>query len=737
MFHSIGALVSGPKTRWATLIVWVAMAIILSVSLPAAGDQKQNNAGNLHKDSSSLQAARVMEKYFPGESGLPALVVWHRPDGLNEQDFHLMAEISQQLKEKPLKGQKSLLSLHQFPPPALKQMISEDGSTLVQPIIFDESMEPEQLKKSLHALQDRIKKASGTDPFTTTMDAPDKLSLRISGPAGIAVDATDLFLNADFILLIATILLVLVVLLLIYRSPLLAIIPLIGVGFAYAVTSPLLGWMAKKGWIVVDSQSLAIMTVLLFGAGTDYCLFFITRFRQELMRDSNRFHALRRTFREASGAIAMSGFTVMLALLALLVAKYGAYERFAVPFSLSILIMMLASLTLVPALLAIIGRVAFFPFVPRTPEEEQQRAVEKGKDYKPKKARRTLSATVGQLVVTKPRRVVIACTITLGILAAFASQITFTYDLLSSFPKDMPSREGFERIAESYSPGELAPVSVIVKNGPDLSKTLAEHPAVNEVAERQISTIDPAYSLYRLVLNANPYSQEAMKVIPELRNIAAEALETSGAVQNDTSIWLAGQTAEQYDVKSWTDRDSHVIIPLVIGLIAVLLFAYLRSLITTINLILTVLLSYVAALGMGWIILHYGFGVAAIQGAIPLYAFVFLIALGEDYNIFMVSSIWKKAKTMPLKEAIKEGVTQTSGVITSAGLILAATFAVLITMPIQVLVQFGLITALGVLLDTFVVRALLVPSLTALMGKMAFWPSRSKQQESSLKTRAK
>ncbi|KXG08959.1 putative membrane protein mmpL10 [Anoxybacillus sp. P3H1B] len=260
---------------------------------------------------------------------------------------------------------------------------------------------------------------------------------------------------------------------------------------------------------------------------------------------------------------------------------------------------------------------------------------------------------------------------------------------------------------------------------------------MNEVAGRQISTIDPAYSLYRLVLNVNPYSQEAMKVIPELRNIAAEALETSGAVQNDTSIWLAGQTAEQYDVKSWTDRDSHVIIPLVIGLIAVLLFAYLRSLITTINLILTVLLSYVAALGMGWIILHYGFGVEAIQGAIPLYAFVFLIALGEDYNIFMISSIWKKAKTMPLKEAIKEGVTQTSGVITSAGLILAATFAVLITMPIQVLVQFGLITALGVLLDTFVVRALLVPSLTALMGKMAFWPSRSKQQESSLKTRAK
>ncbi|KXG08960.1 putative membrane protein mmpL10 [Anoxybacillus sp. P3H1B] len=470
MFHSIGALVSGPKTSWATLIVWVAMAIILSVSLPAAGDQKQNNAVNLHKDSPSLQAARVMEKYFPGESGLPALVVWHRPDGLNEQDFRLMAEISQQLKEKPLKGQKSLLSLHQFPPLALKQMVSEDDSTLVQPIIFDESMEPEQLKKSLHALQDRIKKASGTDPFTTAMDAPDKLSLRISGPAGIAVDATDLFLNADFVLLIATVLLVLVVLLLIYRSPLLAIIPLIGVGFAYAVTSPLLGWMAKKGWIVVDSQSLAIMTVLLFGAGTDYCLFFITRFRQELMRDSNRFHALRRTFREASGAIAMSGFTVMLALLALLVAKYGAYERFAVPFSLSILIMMLASLTLVPALLAIIGRVAFFPFIPRTPEEEQRRAVEKGKDYKPKKARRTLSAAVGQLVVTKPRRVVIACTITLGLLAAFASQITFTYDLLSSFPKDMPSREGFERIAESYSPGELAPVSVIVKNGPDLSK---------------------------------------------------------------------------------------------------------------------------------------------------------------------------------------------------------------------------------------------------------------------------
>ncbi|MNW56875.1 putative membrane protein YdgH [compost metagenome] len=178
-------------------------------------------------------------------------------------------------------------------------------------------------------------------------------------------------------------------------------------------------------------------------------------------------------------------------------------------------------------------------------------------------------------------------------------------------------------------------------------------------------------------------------------------------------------------------RDAKVIIPIVIGLIALLLLVYLRSLVAMIYLILTVVLSYFSALGLGWIVIHDFMGAAAIQGLIPVYAFVFLVALGEDYNIFLISSIWKKRKEMPLKQAIQEGVTETGGVITSAGLILAGTFAVLATLPIQVLVQFGIITAIGVLLDTFVVRPFLVPAITMLLGKWAFWPGRHEEKKHS------
>ncbi|WP_232436903.1 MMPL family transporter [Paenibacillus senegalimassiliensis] len=729
MFKQIGTWFTGPKARWATLLAWIAIAVLLTIFLPAVGDEERNNAPNLPADSPSLQAAAVIEQYFPGESGFPALVVWQRAEGLNEQDYGLIANISQQLEESPLEGQGALVPLHRLPPPALAQMASEDGSTFVQPIIFEEGIETGVLKESLHELQERVKDTADSDPFSVTPGTSGELSLRISGPAGISVDATDLFLGADFVLLVATVLLVLVLLLLIYRSPILAIIPLVGVGFAYVVTSPILGWLAREGWIVVDSQAIAIMTVLLFGAGTDYCLFFITRFRQELLHDGRRTSALRRSFQGASGAIAMSGFTVVLSLLALLVAKYGAYERFAVPFSLSILVMMIASLTLVPALLSIIGRAAFFPFIPRTPEEEQARAAQKGKTYKPRNPERAWGARIGKLVVTKPWTVVVSCIMVLGILATFATQISFTYDLLSSFPKDMPSRQGFEQIAKAYTPGELAPVTVVAKDGPDLTEALLAHPAVDHVGEAQVSTADPAYSSYSVVLAINPYSLEAMEAIPELREVAAAALEADGVAQAHESVWVSGQTAEQYDTKAVNDRDNRVIIPLVIALITLLLLVYLRSVTATAYLVLTVLLSYAAALGLGWIILHYGFGVEAIQGSIPLYSFVFLIALGEDYNIFMISSIWQKAKRMPLKQAIKEGVAETGGVITSAGLILAATFAVLATMPIQVLVQFGFITAIGVLMDTFIVRPFLVPALTSLLGNAAFWPSRIQQQE--------
>ncbi len=729
-----GKWVAGSKTKWITLLVWIVIVGALTLLWPAVNSQVENNASNLPDDSQSVQAAAIAEREFPSGSGVPALLVWHREGGLSQDDLLHITAVYNKLEQQPLPHQNFVPPLGQLPPQALQASLSEDLSTLVTPVLFDKTADSGQLGESVTELKEIIRTETGGDPAAAKVDGSD-LSLRVTGPVGISIDATGLFENADVSLLIATVLLVLVFLLAIYRSPVLAFIPLLAVGFAYGVTSPILGKMAQEGWITVDSQAISIMTVLLFGAGTDYCLFLISRFRQLLKIEESKSRALLRSISDSSGAIAMSGFTVVLALFALLLAKYGAYHRFAVPFSVSIFIMGLASLTLVPALLAIFGRTSFFPFIPRTPRMEVERAKAKGKPIPAPKA--SHKKGIGEFVVSRPWAIVGVTIVVLGILASFSSGIKFTYDILSSFPKNMESREGFDLMGKQFSPGELAPAKLIIDtkgkaNGEDLKVILGGLSYVDTVSDPQQGTENKDIVGYDIEFKSNPYSLEAMSHIPALLATAEQALIDVGVEDPADNVWVSGQTATQYDTKKVGDRDTDLIIPVVIGLITVLLLVYLRSVVATLYLVGTVILSFFSALGLGWIIIHYLMGADAIQGAIPLYSFVFLVALGEDYNIFMISSIWKKRKKMPLKQAIAEGVNETSSVITSAGLILAGTFAVLASLPIQVLVQFGIITAIGVLLDTFVVRPFLVPAITVLFGRLAFWPGKHHEVENPL-----
>jgi RND superfamily putative drug exporter len=719
--------VSGPKTKWVILAIWIVLAGVCSALLPQANSQENNNAANLSGKYASVQGEQLAKREFPTDSGQPALIVWHRQNGLTDDDLSWIQKLSGSLEERPLAGQQAVVPLHRMPAAALRQQVSEDGTVLVMTVIFQSEADADALKSDMNALKERASEQMGCDPFDQPADSADRMSARISGPAGISVDASALFKNADVSLLMGTVLLVLIILLLIYRSPILALIPLVGVCFAYAVANPLLGWMAREGWITVDAQALSIMTVLLFGAGTDYCLFLVARFRRLLHTERNAASALRQAVSGTSGAIAMSGFTVVLSLLALLLAEYGTYDRFAVPFSLSILIMGIASLTLVPALLAIFGRASFYPFVPRTEEMQRERAEKLGKPVPRPREAGKFGAALGSWIVGKPVVVVLAAAILLGALAGVSARIPYTFDTLSSFPKDMPSRQGFTWLSEKFSPGELAPVKVMLDTegrSVDAADALRKLNFVSKVSEPQAGKTAPNLIAYDVEFNLNPYSNEAMDRIPDLRRAAEEALASAGVAGAEEKVWLSGRTVEQYDTRQASSRDARAIIPVVIVLIALLLLVYLRSVVAMVYLMATVLLSYFSALGLGWLIIHYGLGADAIQGFIPLYSFVFLVALGEDYNIFMVSSIWKKSRSMPLRRAIREGVAETGSVITSAGLILAGTFAVLATLPIQVLVHFGIITAIGVLLDTFVVRPFLVPAITVLLGRAAFWPGR-------------
>lgn len=727
-FEKFIEAVSGRKSRWIILISWLLIAAILNMSLPQANSQKNELAPNLPDSSLSQQARKIVDKEFTSDAGTPALLTWYRSTGITDKDIMLIQQYSKDAEKNPVEHQKAIMPLYQLPLPVLKQqMVSKDGTTLILPVSFEKKVETKELEKSLNALKNKAAKLFPGNPAKTSIGDTDKLALRITGPAGIAVDATALFSQGDLSLLLGTVAIVLILLLLIYRSPILAVIPLIGVGIANGIISPILGGIGKAGWIDFDSQSTSIMTVLLFGAGTDYCLFLISRYRSELEEEKDKITAMKKALFSSSGAIAMSGLTVVFSLLVLLVAKYGSIHRFAVPFSLSILIMMAVSLTLIPALLSIFGRASFFPFIPRTREMKEERAAKKGKILPPEKEKEGFGLRLGGLIVKRPWPIIISTLIFLGVFAFFASKIVYTYDTLSSFPKDMPSREGFKLISDHFNAGELAPVQVIVQSdgkATSVKEELEKLSYIAKVGNGKHGEKDANIISFNVELKTNPYANEAMSRIPELRQTAIHALKKDRIANASTKVWIGGQTSEQYDTERTTISDGKHIIPIVIAMIALLLLVYLRSVTTTAYLIATVLLSYLSALGLGWVILHYLFGVNAIQGFIPLYAFVFIVALGEDYNIFMISSIWKKSKRMPLNQAIKEGVAQSGAVITSAGLILAGTFAVLTTLPIQILVHFGTITAIGVLLDTFVVRPLLVPAITTVLGEWAFWPSR-------------
>lgn len=722
LMHFIEA-VSSKKGRWITLLTWVVLVGILSSIFPNVNKMADNGAGDLPNSSMSVQAEKVAKKQFPNNSGTPLLLVWYREDGLKDKDFQQVTKLYKHLKESPLSEQSFIPPLGDIPAQALKTSVSEDGTSLVTPVFMNEKASSDDLTDNLSSLKKYMEKNLSKDIVDKKITESD-LHVRFTGPVGIATDAVALFSKADITLLISTVLLVLILLIVLYRSPILAIVPLIGVGFAYGLTGPILGILAKKGIITVDSQGISIMTVLLFGAGTDYCLFLVSKYREYLLEESDKFVALKRALRHSGGAIFVSAITVVLSLSTLLLAHFGSFHRFAVPFSLVILIMGIAALTLLPALLAIFGRISFFPFIPRTEEMIKKLELKEGK--KIRRPSRNMSKRFGNFVVGKPWTVIILSVVLLGGLAAFSPRIQYTQNLIDSFPKDMPSREGFTLMADHFSAGELAPMKVMVntegKNLP-IKEQLSKLSFVKSVSEPTKGSKNEDYLSYTVTLKGNPYSSESVESIPKVTKEVSGILHDAGIKANG-HYWIGGETSKLYDTVNTTDRDTKVIVPVVIAIIAALLLLYLRSIVATIYLIITVLLSYLSALGASWLLIHYGLDIPAISGLIPLYSFVFLVALGEDYNIFMISSIWKNRRTQPHRQAIANGISETSSVITSAGLILAGTFAILATLPIQVLLQFGIVTAIGVLLDTFIVRPLLVPAITTVLGSYAFWPGK-------------
>ena len=705
-FRKVGAAMIGRRTRWLTLLLWLALAGVMGALLPSASRMESQNPANLPATAQSIVADSLQQKVFGGKGEMAGILVFYRKSGLTAVDYRGIASFLSQLAQHPLPGEISKPAFAGLPVQTLASLAKGRGSTLAVPLVFHDTSDTARLGRVLTSMGRQLKLIFSHNLLLVS-DKGNGLAARFTGPAGIAADAAGLFKNADITLLAGTTMLILILLLAIYRSPMLPFIPLVAVGFAFAVTSSLLGALARAHVIVIDAETVSIMTVLMFGAGTDYTLLVVARYREQLALEESHFTALTKALSGAAGAVAMSAGTVMLALLALLFSHYGAEHRFAIPFALGVGMTALAALTLVPALLALLGRTAFYPFIPHTGEVQGQQR----------------DRMLARAVTTRPWVVAIAAIGLLAGLAAFSPGIRTSYDLLTALPHSSQARQGYALLEDAYGAGTLSPVSVLVE-GPgsdkDIRVALSRVGGVQRVSTPKHGTADGnSVAEYQVTLRMNPLSNAAMAVLPRVEAAARQAL----GAEVKAKVLVSGQAAQNLDSANLVTRDTTVVIPIVLVTIAVLLMLYLRSIIAAAYLIGTVILSFFASLGLGWIVLHGLLGVETFAGGLVLYAFVFLVALGEDYNIFMVSRIWQERRTHSIREAVACGMRATSSVITAAGLILAGTFMVLTGLPLEILLQFGVVSALGILIDTLIVRSLLVPAITALLGDRAFWPS--------------
>lgn len=682
--------VSTRKGTWVTLGVWVIVTVLLAILAPSAKDYESSNITSLPSDAKSVIAQNKLDQYFKDNDGTPAILVFQSSD----DKIVNVSELESFIKEvQKVEGVKEIVPITTLPPQATESFFSEDKSTVILPVTFEADFEAKEMRASQEKMME------------ITEESTD-LTLTITGPAGIAVDALDLFSRADVVLLLSTVGLILVLLIVIYRSPLLALIPLLAAAFVYEVVNQVLGLMGKAG-LLINNQTFSIMTILLFAAVIDYSLFVFSRYREELKTYDSKHEAMKEAMRETGLPVFFSGGTVLAAMLVLFFAEFGDYRNFAPIFATAMLIIMLASVTLVPALFTLFGRKSFWPKIPRVGEESVKA--------------NSFWSKIGRIVVKKPVVSTVAIGIILVISALNMFNLKYEFDTMKSFPEDMPSRIGYEILEEKFEKGDLAPTTVLLEASEQVTmeqqdvimKELKKQPLVSSVRPSGV-TEDQKVVQFTLTYTESPYDSETMDALEKTRDNSKQIVKDAGL---EGELYFAGETANRIDDRATNNRDLIVIVLLESILIFAMLIVMTKSFKLPLYMMGTILLSFLAAVGLGMFLTNLFFDIDTVSNRVPLYSFVFLVALGIDYNIILISRFMEERKIHPVKKAVEIAVANTGGVISSAGIILAATFAVLMTQPIQLLFVFGFIVAVGILLDTFLIRGILLPALLVLFEK--------------------
>jgi RND superfamily putative drug exporter len=546
------------------------------------------------------------------------------------------------------------------------------------------------------------------------------LERHVTGTPALLSDFNSAIKESDTTLLVATGLLVLLLLLAVYRSPVLALLPLAVVVVAYSVASGVIYLLARAG-LPVDSTSTSLLLVLMFGAGTDYCLLLVARYRANLRAGRNVEDAVGRAVPQAAPAMIASAATVIAAMLAMLAGVLGLNRTLGPVNAIGIAIVLLASLTLLPALLAVAGERAFWPGRPDAAEKAGGRW-----------------QRLGELVRRRPLPWLVAVVLVLCAGASGVSVYKLHSSWLQQFQNETDGTRGYDVLKSRFPPGALAPLKVLLVRTTDpvtpadvavVQEHLRANAGVATVSGVQSRSTDGRAVALAVAFADDPFANPAMQRVADLR----ASLE---APSPGLRVLVAEGTARQADYRLAAVRDFKVIAPIVLLVVLLTLSVLLRALVAPLVLLATVVLSYLATLGISLLVFRYVFGQDVVDPELAPIVFIFLVALGADYNIFLMSRTREEAQQHGTDEGMLRALVATGPVITSAGLILAGTFSVLAVLPIWELLEIGFAVAVGVLIDTFLVRSILVPAIVWKLGEQIWWPSTAKRGDRALVTGA-
>jgi len=678
VWDRIGELVSSRRS-WVLALFIAALGGALLGLIPESASAQQSPVV-LPPSAESVRATELI-KQFPGGDAAPVLLVISRADGAALSPDDLAA--AQQARDR-MAGVTGVIAA---PGPPI--IPSTDGQAAVAPVALDPDLNGFALSDTVTGLRDAAR-----DGLT------DGLVANVTGGPAFGADIANSFAGANINLLAVTGAVVALLLIITYRSPVLWLVPLLVIAFADRIGAVTGAAVAEATGLGGDGSTTGITSVLVFGAGTNYALLLISRYREELRREPAHRQALRTAVRFAGPAIVASNATVVLALLSLLLASSPTTRSLGVQAASGLVVAAIFILLVLPPLLALFGPKLFWPFIPRAGSAE---ITTTGAWHR-----------VADWVSGHAGRVTVASILVLGILATGLIGIPVGLSLIDQFRVRADSVTGFKTLSAHFPGGLTDPTRVIAQTDRTdaVQAALAATPGIASITPAGVS--DTGLSQWQVVLDATPASDAAFTTVSVIRDSVHEA---------DPGALVGGSDATALDTKNTAVRDRWVVIPAILIVVLAVLYALLRAVLAPLVLVATTTLSTLAALGMGgWASVHL-LGFPALDNTTPLFAFLFLVALGVDYTIFLVTRAQEETPLYGTRGGIVRAVSATGAVITSAGIVLAAVFAVLGVLPLIALTQLGIIVGLGILLDTFVVRTVVIPALFTLIGPAIWWPA--------------